>query len=94
MRQGAKLMFLSLVVFPFSMMLGIFFDTPGFLVIPFTMFFAGLSWAGYVRLFIEGTPGGGTTVRLHFPEHTGQACDRVLELKSLQQPPEAKPIAC
>ena len=46
------------------------------------------------RLSIEGTPGGGTTVRLHFPEHTGQACDRVHELKSDQQPPEAKPIAC
>ncbi|MDX6713125.1 MAG: hypothetical protein QOH96_4141 [Blastocatellia bacterium] len=56
MRQGAKLMFLSAVLFPFAMMLGVIFDSPGPLVIPFTVFLAGLSWTLYSRLFIEDLP--------------------------------------
>lgn len=72
-RQGAKLMFLSLVLFPISMMLGIFFDTPAFLVIPFTVFLAGLSWAAYSRLFIEDIPAGESPKRI-----AGAAGNRVL----------------
>ncbi len=56
MRQGAKLMFLSAVLFPFAMILSGIFDTPGPLIIPFTIFLAGLSWTLYSRLFIEDLP--------------------------------------
>jgi hypothetical protein len=34
----------------------VIFDTPGFLVVPFTMFLAGLPWALYSRLFIGDLP--------------------------------------
>src|SRR5258705_11885462 len=56
MRQGAKLMFLSAVLFPFAIILCAIFDTPGPMIIPFTVFVAGLSWTLYSRLFIEGLP--------------------------------------
>ena len=56
MRQGAKLMFLSAVLFPFAIMLCAIFDTPGPLIIPFTVFVVGLSWRLYSRLFIEDLP--------------------------------------
>lgn len=53
MRRGAKLMFLSVVLFPLFFALAIIADSPGPLVVPFTIFFAGLAMLLYSRLFGE-----------------------------------------
>lgn len=52
-RQGAKLMFASGVVTPIAMGFSILFDSPGPLIIPFTIFLAGLAWMLYFRWFGE-----------------------------------------
>ena len=52
-RQGAKLMFLSLVTLPVIIGLSIVVDGPGFLIIPFTIFLAGLAWMIYSAIFGE-----------------------------------------
>jgi hypothetical protein len=52
-RQGAKLMFAAGVVAPFAMGFSILFDSPTPLIIPFTIFLAGLAWMLYYRLFGE-----------------------------------------
>lgn len=52
-RRGAKLMFLSGVVFPFAMALSIAVDSPLPFVIPFTIFLAGLALMLYIRWFSE-----------------------------------------
>ena len=54
--QGAKLMFLSGVLLPVCFGLAIIIDGPGPLIIPLTIFLAGLSWMLYFRLFGEETP--------------------------------------
>jgi signal transduction histidine kinase len=43
---------------------------------------------------IEGTPGGGTTVRLHFPKSSTQAGEIDQRTSVNQEQSEAKPIAC
>lgn len=52
-RHAAKLMFLSGVVFPLAMGLGILVESPLPLMIPFTIFLAGLAWMYYFRWFGE-----------------------------------------
>ncbi len=51
MRMGAKIMFLSAVLFPVFLGLTIPADSPEPLFVPFTVFLAGLSWLLYFRLF-------------------------------------------
>lgn len=53
MRRGAKLMFLSGVLFPIFFALGIAVDHPGPLIVPATVFFAGLAWLLYFVIFGE-----------------------------------------
>lgn len=50
-RRGAKLMFISGVLFPIFFLLAIIFDAPAFLFIPFFTFFVGLSRMLYSRIF-------------------------------------------
>lgn len=52
-RRGAKLMFLSAVLFPVFFGLAIAVDEPGPLIVPATVFFAGLAWLLYSVLFGE-----------------------------------------
>ena len=53
MRRGAKLMFLSAVLFPVFFALAIAVDAPGPLIVPVTVFFAGLAWLLYFVIFGE-----------------------------------------
>ncbi|HVF45052.1 MAG TPA: zinc ribbon domain-containing protein [Pyrinomonadaceae bacterium] len=53
MRRGAKLMFLSAVLFPIFFGIAISGDGPGPLIVPVTVFFAGLAWMLYFVLFGE-----------------------------------------
>ena len=50
-RQGVKMMFISGVVFPVCLGFSILADTPGPLLIPFTLFLAGLAWLLYFQIF-------------------------------------------
>lgn len=52
-RRGAKLLFLSAVLFPVFFALAIAFDEPAPLLVPLTLFFAGLVWMLYFKLFGE-----------------------------------------
>lgn len=52
-RRGAKLMFLSAVLFPIFFAIAIAADSPGPLIVPITVFFAGLAWLLYFVLFGE-----------------------------------------
>lgn len=52
-RQGAKLMFAGGVLLPVAFGFCILFDSPLPLIIPFTIFLAGLAWMLYFRLFGE-----------------------------------------
>ncbi len=56
MRRGAKLMFISAVLFPMFLGFSIAVDTPGPLVVPITVFFAGLAILLYSVLFGEDIP--------------------------------------
>jgi hypothetical protein len=56
MRRGAKLMFLSAVLFPMFFGFGVAAGTPGPLVVPITIFFAGLAILLYSVLFGEDIP--------------------------------------
>ena len=56
MRRGAKLMFFSAVLFPLFFGFSVAADTPGPLVVPVTIFFAGLAILLYSVLFGEDTP--------------------------------------
>jgi hypothetical protein len=51
MRQGARLMFFSGVLTPIFFALSIIDDSPNPLIIPFTVFLAGLAWMLYFYLF-------------------------------------------
>lgn len=55
-RRGAQILFLSLVLFPITFGIAIGADTPGPLVLPFTVFIAGVLWMLYFRLFGDDTP--------------------------------------
>ena len=55
-RRGAKLMFFSAVLFPVFFGLAIAVDEPGPLILPATVFLAGLAWMLYFVLFGEETP--------------------------------------
>lgn len=50
-RRGAKLMFISIVLFPIFFGLCFLVDGPGPLVIPFTLLLAGLVMLVYTRIF-------------------------------------------
>ena len=53
--RGAKLMFLSGVLMPIFFGMGILVDGPAPLIVPITIFLAGLSMMLYARLFAEET---------------------------------------
>lgn len=52
-RRGAKLMFFSVVLFPIFFAFSIAADSPGPLVVPFTLFLAGFAFMLYTFLFGE-----------------------------------------
>ena len=56
MKNGAKLMFLSGVLLPIFFGLALMVDEPAPLLIPFTIFLAGLFYLLYSRLFLEASP--------------------------------------
>jgi hypothetical protein len=66
MRQGAKLVFLSAVVFPFAFGLCMAVHGPFFLIFPATMFILGLAWALYARLFYEDAISPAHSKATHF----------------------------
>lgn len=61
-RQGAKLMFLSAVLLPIFFGISIASDTPGPLVVPLTIFLAGLAWSLYNKIFGEDEPAPPTQI--------------------------------
>jgi endogenous inhibitor of DNA gyrase (YacG/DUF329 family) len=54
-RRGAKLIFFSVVLFPIFLGLSIAVDEPGPLLLPFTVFLAGLTYLLYHLIFSEQT---------------------------------------
>ena len=58
-RRGAKLMFFSAVLAPIFFVLCVLFDSPGPLVVPMTVFLAGLAFMVYSVLFGEELPAAG-----------------------------------
>ena len=55
-KRGAKLMFLSGVLLLPAIGIAAAVDEPGPLLLPFTVFLAGLFWALYCRLFADDRP--------------------------------------
>ncbi len=55
-RRGAKLIFFSVVLFPIFLGLSFAVDEPGPLLLPFTVFLAGLTYLLYYLIFGEQTP--------------------------------------
>ncbi len=55
MKNGAKLMFLSAVLIPIFIGFSVIADDGGPLIVPLTIFFAGLCWFLYSRIFGEET---------------------------------------
>ena len=55
-RRGAKVMFLSGVLFPFFLALSLAVDEGGPLIFPVLIFFVGLAMMLYSRLFVEDIP--------------------------------------
>ena len=55
-RRGAKLMFLSGVLLMPTIFIAAATEEGAFLVLPFTVFLAGLFWALYCRLFADDKP--------------------------------------
>jgi hypothetical protein len=51
MRQGAKLIFLSFVLFPIFGLISGLANSPGPLFVPFAFFITGIAWVTYVKLF-------------------------------------------
>jgi hypothetical protein len=66
MRQGAKLVFLSVVLFPFAFGLCMAAHTPFFLMFPATIFILGAAWALYARLFFEDAISPAHPKLMHF----------------------------
>lgn len=56
MRQGAKLMFLSGVLLPLVLLLAAGVQEGALLLFPLAIFFAGLAWMLYSRLFADNKP--------------------------------------
>src|SRR5688572_9874998 len=54
--RGAKFMFFGGVLLPIFFLIALAADEPGPLVIPVTIFFAGLAMMLYARLFSDDTP--------------------------------------
>jgi hypothetical protein len=52
-RQGGKIIFFSVALLPIALGLSIVNDTPGPLILPFTLFLVGLLWVMYHRLFTD-----------------------------------------
>ncbi|HEV2704880.1 MAG TPA: zinc ribbon domain-containing protein [Pyrinomonadaceae bacterium] len=52
-QRGTKMVFWSVVLFPFFLAFSIGADSPGPLVVPFTLFFLGIMQIIYARLFGE-----------------------------------------
>ena len=63
-RRAAKLVFFGAALFPIFMVLAGVNDHPGPLVVPVTLFFIGLMWLLYVRLFGDDLP--------HVTHHTSR----------------------
>jgi len=55
-RRGAKVMFLGGALFLPFLVIALAVDEPGPLLLPFTIFLAGLFWALYCRLFADNRP--------------------------------------
>lgn len=55
-RRGAKVMFFSGVLLPVFFVLALLADGPELMLLPLTIFFAGLAWALYARLFADAGP--------------------------------------
>lgn len=55
-RRSAKLMFFSGVLFPVFLVISLAVDEGGPMFIPFFIFFVGLAWMLYARLFMSETP--------------------------------------
>ena len=55
-RRGAKLLFLSAVLFPIFLLISIAADEGAPLIVPFLIFFASLVIMLYARLFSDATP--------------------------------------
>jgi hypothetical protein len=55
-RRAAKLMFFGAAFFPLFLLFALVNDHPGPLLVPATLFFIGVTWLLYVRLFGEATP--------------------------------------
>jgi hypothetical protein len=55
-RRAAKLLFFSVALFPIFMMMSIAADSPGPLIVPFTLFTVAVAWWAYARLFGEDIP--------------------------------------
>ena len=61
-RLGAKLMFLAGVLLPICFGVALLVDEPGPLLLPLMIFFGGLVWALYCRLFVDDKPSLKTTL--------------------------------
>jgi hypothetical protein len=55
-RRAAKLMFFGAALFPAVLVFALVNNHPGPLLAPITLFFVGLTWLLYVRLFGEDAP--------------------------------------
>lgn len=56
MRRGAKLFFSSFISFPLFALLCMIPDNPAPLIVPLTLFIAGVCWMMYARFFCDDTP--------------------------------------
>lgn len=56
MRRGAKLFFASFISFPLFALLCAIPDNPAPLIVPVTLFIAGVCWMMYAKFFCEETP--------------------------------------
>ncbi|HEX4950107.1 MAG TPA: zinc ribbon domain-containing protein [Blastocatellia bacterium] len=64
MRRGAKLFFASFISFPLFALLCAIPNNPVPLVVPLTLFIAGISWMLYAKFFCDDTPLSQPTVAL------------------------------
>jgi hypothetical protein len=56
MRRGAKLFFSSFISFPLFALLCMIPDNPAPLIVPITLFIAGVCWMIYAKKFCDDTP--------------------------------------
>jgi hypothetical protein len=81
-RRGTKIVFWSVVLFPFFFAIALAADGPGPLIVPFTLFFLGIMQIIYARLFGEHM----LPSRRERRERRKQA-----EMRPLYEPPAALP---